>query len=392
MPAGMGIGGEFDNDLLDDPRRLEATDTGGLLRAAATAGAQVRSTTAAAAEAGLAQLRGDRPRALVLLTRPGAAPAAAPLLLALLGPSCPVPVVTTRSVPMWVGALDVVLASTTDPGDRELAEGIDRAVRRGAQVVLTAPADGPVAAAAAGRAVLLAPRIEVPPTLTLPRALTAGLLVLDTLKLLETDTEALAGELDREAERNYVAHESLVNPAKALALRLQGRTPLLWGTDPVATAVAGHCAGALAAHAGVVAHAAGFPEAAALPVLRQEASRVGSEADLFDDPFEESFGDQSGHRMPAMRPVLLGVPTPYAAARYQAERAAALEALPGADPVTADEELMVHHDDPGAATYAAAVLALRFDFAALYLGLGRGLLGGPGWVSWTGALGPQLND
>ncbi|MBV9652662.1 MAG: hypothetical protein JO296_21345, partial [Pseudonocardiales bacterium] len=115
MPAGMGIGGEFDNDLLDDPRRLEATDTGGLLRAAATAGAQVRSTTDAAAEAGLAQLRGDRPRALVLLTRPGAAPAAAPLLLALLGPSCPVPVVTTRSVPMWVGALDVVLANTTDP-------------------------------------------------------------------------------------------------------------------------------------------------------------------------------------------------------------------------------------------------------------------------------------
>jgi Bacterial phospho-glucose isomerase C-terminal SIS domain len=389
MPSGMGISGEFDHDLLDDPRRLETTDTGGLIRAAATAGAQVRSTAAAAAEAGLAQLRGDRPRALVLLTRPGAAPAAAPLLLALLGPSCPVPVVTTRSVPTWVGALDIVLASTTDPGDRELAEGIDRAVRRGAQVVLTASADGPVAAAAAGRAVLLVPRIEVPPALTLPRALTAGLLVLDTLKLLNTDTEMLAGELDREAERNYVAHESLVNPAKALALRLQGRTPLLWGTDPVATAVAGHCAGALAAHAGVVAHAAGFQEAAALPVLRQEATRAGSEADLFHDPFEEPFGDQPGHRMSAMRPVLLGVP---ADARYQAERAAASEALPGADLVTADEELMVRHDDPGAATYAAAVLALRFDFAALYLGLGRGLLGGPGWVSSTGALGPHMND
>jgi hypothetical protein len=389
MPSGMGISGEFDHDLLDDPRRLETTDTGGLIRAAATAGAQVRSTAAAAAEAGLAQLRGDRPRALVLLTRPGAAPAAAPLLLALLGPSCPVPVVTTRSVPTWVGALDIVLASTTDPGDRELAEGIDRAVRRGAQVVLTASADGPVAAAAAGRAVLLVPRIEVPPALTLPRTLTAGLLVLDTLKLLNTDTEMLAGELDREAERNYVAHESLVNPAKALALRLQGRTPLLWGTDPVATAVAGHCAGALAAHAGVVAHAAGFQEAAALPVLRQEATRAGSEADLFHDPFEEPFGDQPGHRMSAMRPVLLGVP---ADARYQAERAAASEALPGADLVTADEELMVRHDDPGAATYAAAVLALRFDFAALYLGLGRGLLGGPGWVSSTGALGPHMND
>jgi len=378
-------GMDFDDDLLDDPRRLEATDSGGLLRAAATAGAQVRATTAAAQEAGLDQLGGQRPRALVLLTRPGAAPAAAPLLLALLGPSCPVPVVMTRSVPLWVGALDIVLANTTDPGDRELAEGIDRAVRRGAQVMLTAPADGPVAAAAAGRGVLLVPRIEVPPGLSLPRALTAGLLLLGTLALLETDIEVLAGELDREAERDYVAHESLVNPAKAMALRLQGRTPLLWGTDPVATAVAGHCAGALAAHAGVVAHAAGFTEAAALPVLRQEANRAGGDADVFHDPFEDPYGDQSG-RMPPMRPMLLGVPASAVSAasaasgRYESERAAAAEALPGADVVTADEELVVRHDEPGAAACAAAVLALRFDFAALYLGLGRGVLGGPGWA------------
>jgi hypothetical protein len=384
----MRPGREFDDDLLDDPGRLEATDSGGLLRAAATAGAQVRSTAAVAEEAGLGRLAGQRPRALVLLTRPGAAPAAAPLLLALLGPSCPVPVVTTRSVPMWVGALDIVLANTTDPGDRELAEGIDRAVRRGAQVVLSAPADGPVAAAAAGRSILLIPPIEVPPGLTLPRNLTAGLLLLDALELLATDPEVLAGELDREAERDYVAHEALVNPAKSLALRLRGRTPLLWGTDPVATAVAGHCAGALAAHAGVVAHAAGFHEAAALPVLRQQASRASGEAEIFRDPFEDPFEgrskEQSRGGMPAMRPVLLGV---LAEARDVPERMAAVDALPGADVVTADEELMVRQGDPGAAACAAAVLALRFDFAALYLGLSQGVLGGPGWLGSAGPVG-----
>ncbi|MBV9162110.1 MAG: hypothetical protein JO281_11285 [Pseudonocardiales bacterium] len=375
-----------DDDLLDDPERLEATDTGGLLRAAATAGAQVRSTVAAAEEAGLRRLVGERPRALVLLTRPGAAPAAAPLLLALLGSSCPVPVVTTRSVPMWVGALDVVLANTTDPGDRELAEGLDRAVRRGAQVVLTAPAEGPVAAAAAGRSMLVVPRIDIPPGLALPRTLTAGLVLLDTLGLLATDSEALAGELDREAERDHVAHESLVNPAKSLALLLTARTPLLWGTDPVATAVAGHCAGALAAHAGVVAHAAGFHEAAALPVLRQEATRAGGAADVFGDSFGDPHGDpledvppRSG--MPVVRPVLLGV---LGDPRNEPERAAALEALPSADVVTVDEELMVRQGDPGAAACAAAVLALRFDFAALYLGLSRGMLGGPGRVDSAG--------
>lgn len=369
-----------DDDLLDDPGRLETIDTGGLLRAAATAGAQVRSTAAAAEEAGLRRLTGERPRALVLLTRPGAASAAAPLLLALLGPSCPVPVVTTRSVPMWVGALDIVLANTTDPGDRELADGLARAVRSGAQLVLTAPADGPVAAAVAGRAVLVVPRIEVPPGLALPRTLTAGLLLLDALGLLATDVEALAGELDREAERDYVAHESLVNPAKSLALRLAGRTPLLWGTDPVATAVAGHCAAALAAHAGVVAHAAGFHEAAALPVLRREAIRGSAETDVFRDPYE----DAAPHgALPAVRPVLLGVLTD---GGTESERATALDALPAADLVTADEELMVRQGDPGAAASAAAVLALRFDFAALYLGLSRGVLGRPGWLGTAGTV------
>ncbi|MGH3831093.1 MAG: hypothetical protein ACRDRS_11705 [Pseudonocardiaceae bacterium] len=377
LPASLGDSA----DLLDDPGLLEATDTGGLLRAAASAGAQVRSTASAAWEAGLLRLAGERPRALVLLTRPGAALAAAPLLLALLGASCPVPVLTARTIPMWVGALDVVLVNTTDPGDRELAEGLDRAVRRGTQVVLTAPAEGPVAAAVAGRSVLLVPRIEVPPGLTLPRALTAGLLLLDTLGLLATDVEALAGELDREAERDHVAHESLVNPAKSLALRLTARTPLLWGTDPVATAVAGHCAGALAAHAGVVAHAAGFLTAAALPVLRQAATRAGGAADVFADPFDD-VAPRGG--VLALRPVLLGV---LGDPRDEPERAAAMEALPGADVVTVDEELMVRQGEPGAAACAAAVLALRFDFAALYLGLSRGVLGAPGWL---GSAGPAI--
>ncbi|MGH3941696.1 MAG: SIS domain-containing protein [Pseudonocardiaceae bacterium] len=358
----------FDDGLLDDPGRLEATDSGGLLRAAATAGAQVRSMATAAQEAGLARLSGHRPRALVLLTRSGAVPAAAPLLLALLGPACPVPVVTAPYVPMWVGALDVVLANTTDPGDRELAEGIDRAVRRGAQVVLTAPADGPVAAAAAGRSVMLVPRVDVPPGLALPRTLTAGLLLLDTLGLLAADPEVLAGELDREVERDHVAHESFVNPAKSLALRLAERIPLLWGTDPVATAVAGHAAGALAAHAGMVAHTAGFHEAAVLPALWQEAIRAGERSEVFHDPFED-FSDR-----PQLRPVLLGVH-----ADRQLERSAAMRAVPSADVVTADEELMVRQGEPGALACAAAVLAVRFDLAALYLGLGRGVLGGPEW-------------
>lgn len=363
-------GHRFDGDLLDDPERIAEADTSGLLRAAASAGAQVRSTAAGAEEAGLERLAGERPRALVLITRPGAAAAAAPLLVALLGPSCPVPVVTAPSVPVWVGALDVVLAHTTDPGDHELAEGVDRAVRRGAHLLVTAPYEGPVAAAASGRSVLLSPRLDIPPGLVLPRALAAGLLLLDTLGLLRTDAEGLAGELDREAERAHPGHESFVNPAKSLALRMAEHTPLLWGTDRVATAVATHGAASLAAHAGVVAHAAGIGEAMSLSILRREAAGGAAGSDVFHDPYLDAPG---GNWPSPVRPLLLGIePGP--------GTALATEALPDAESVSADAELEVAPGDPTAPACAAGVLALRLDLAALYLGLARGVLGGSGRV------------
>jgi len=70
----------LDDTLLADPRALAALDTGGVLRSAATAGAQVRSAAHGAEEAGIATLRGHRPRALVLLRRPGTSGAVAGLL------------------------------------------------------------------------------------------------------------------------------------------------------------------------------------------------------------------------------------------------------------------------------------------------------------------------
>ena len=138
--------GVLDDTLLADPRALAALDTGGVLRSAATAGAQVRSAAHGAQEAGVPAMRGHRPRALVLVRRPGTSGAVAGLLTALLGPGCPVPVATVDQVPVWVGPLDVVWAHTADATDADLADGVGRAVGRGAEVVLSSPHDGPVAA------------------------------------------------------------------------------------------------------------------------------------------------------------------------------------------------------------------------------------------------------
>src|SRR5690606_23533164 len=150
-PAGRGHGGGrgramtgFDDTLLDDPVRLAEADTEARLRAAAMAGAQVRASAEIAREQDLARhLDVDRPRALVLAGRQGTGRAAMRVIASLLAPGCPVPVVVTDVVPNWVGALDVVYAFTADPGDDELAVSLDRAVRYGATVVLTAPPEGP---------------------------------------------------------------------------------------------------------------------------------------------------------------------------------------------------------------------------------------------------------
>lgn len=353
----------LDDTLLDDPARLAEADTGGLLRAAAMAGAQVRATTEVAADIELAdRLDLGRPRAVVLVVRPGVGRAVTKLLTALLAPSCPVPVVITDAVPSWIGALDVVFAHTDNPLDRELAAGIERASRYGASVVLSAPDEGPVAASIAGKGLLLAPRVPVPPELTFARGLSAGLLTANALGLLMADVEALADQLDAEAERGHLGRDSFSNPAKALALRLADRVPMLWGLDPLAVAVAEHGAYALGAYAGVVCDAADYRQALARPALHRSVLANSGEQDIFADP---EF-DEIGLKPRVMLLAVHGGPT------AEAARQDASHNLPGAGIIAPGDE--ISGDEP----VRAGVLALRFELAAVYLGLAAGSMGGAG--------------
>ncbi|PXY21088.1 hypothetical protein [Prauserella muralis] len=354
----------LDDTLLDDPARLNEADGAGLLRACAMAGAQVRATIEAAAELGLSErLDIGRPRSLVLVIRPGVSRSAALLLNALLAHSSPVPVVLADAVPPWIGALDVVLAHTDDPYDMDLAASLERAARYGATVVLSAPPDGPVASSIAGRGLLIAPRVLVAPELAFARALTAGLLTANTLGLLVADVDGLADRLDNEAERGHPAHESFVNPAKALALRIADHTPLLWGLDQAAVAVGHHGAYALGAHAAMVCDVADYRQAMARPALHRVAAENAGNRNIFADP------DDSPAEAPPPRVLLLAVRTGPAtdSARYRAS-----ELLPSADLLAPSDE--IDADDAG----CAAVLALRFELAAVYLGLAAGTIGGAG--------------
>jgi hypothetical protein len=195
-----------------------------------------------------------------------------------------------------------------------------------------------------------------------PRGLAAGLLTANALGLLVSDIQALADQLDTEAEKNYLARETFANPAKALALRVADRIPLLWGLDPVAVAVGEHAAHAFAAHAGVVCDVEDYRQALARPALRRAALAGNSERDIFADPDDQ-------HSGPRPKVLLLAVRTGPAAeaARYQAQ-----DILPGVDWIAPAEE--IDADEP----IRAGVLALRFELAAVYLGLAGGTIGDAG--------------
>src|SRR5690606_4844908 len=114
---------------------------------------------------------------------------------------------------------------------------VDRAVRRGAEVVVAAPNEGPLRAAAAGRATVLEPRVPVLDANRLLRYLATGIAVLRAIAPRSSsadlpDLTELADVLDTEALRDGPQQEVFHNPAKTLAVRTQQRGLILAGDSP----------------------------------------------------------------------------------------------------------------------------------------------------------------
>jgi hypothetical protein len=257
MDGTAGVRGSrtVDEQLLDDVKALEAADPGQMLRATASAGAQVREAAALAAEANLSSLGDEgRPRAVVVAGQ-GTAARTGDLLATVAGTRCPVPVITHRStgVPGWVGAADVVIAVSASGRSPEALGAADAAARRGARLVAIAPSDSQLhELAMRARAPFIAVPRRAPArasiwALSVPVLLAARTLGL--VKVNEADLAETASRLDADADRCRPAAESFVNPAKALALDLAGSIPIVWGSSPLATVAARRFADTLASNA-----------------------------------------------------------------------------------------------------------------------------------------------
>ncbi len=363
--------GSYDPDLLDDADALQAVDRGEMLRALASAGAQIREGQTYAAEAGVAAVMAEdgRPRSVVVAALGGSA-VVADLLGALAGDSSPVPVVVRHSgtVPAWVGPLDLVVAVSLSGAAGEPLALASEAARRGCRLLSVGAPRSPLAETTA-----LARGVHVPvgagrrsSRANLWALLTPVLVAADALDLIDTPAEALeaaADRLDEVAERCRVGSEAFVNPAKSLAADLAGSVPLVLGNGDLLGVAARRAASLLARNARHPAVEGTLPDAASGVVATFDGPFAGRARDLFADPDLDPGGEGPRARL---RLLLLRDVVEDAVARRMA----------GAVRETAEDSGVVVNELIAEGTHPlerlASVMGLT-DFASVYLALAHGL-------------------
>ena len=359
-----------DDAALDDPESLARLDPAEMLRAVATAGAQVRESLVRIEDDLLAPVAADdRPRA-VLVVGMGGSGIAAEVAAAVAGRTCPVPVLAYRGyrLPGWVGPMDLVIAVSCSGSTEETLSAADEALRRGARLVTVGAPGSPLAErSAGGRAV----HLPVDAQGRMPRANLWGLAVpvvmtLDAAGLADVPRgtlSALADQLDAAAERCGPVVDSLANPAKALALELAGSLPYVWGASDIANVAADRTAAQLAENAKYPAVHGPLTEVSHNQVVVM-AGAFGALAADDDDIFRDRVDDAPA--WPRIRLLLLrdNDEVPEVAARADASRE------------TADHygvpctELRAEGDHP---LLRLASLVAPLDFASVYLALVQGI-------------------
>ena len=363
---------------LEDTEELLAADREGLLRAASSAGAQVRAIAAAAGEGELDSLRADdRARSVIWVAGRGPAETAGAMLAATLGGLASEPIAVTGEAPPWVGPLDVLIVAGDDPGDPALVTAAATGVRRGARVVVVAPYEGPLRDSTAGRTAVLEPRLWVPDEFGLSRYLAAGLAVLQTVDPRPDlnsgqDLGSLADELDAEALRNSAGRELFTNPAKTIAARLAGRRAALAGDCAATLALARHGSSVLLRLAHEVVAATGLADAV---LALRAAAGSGSAASSVDALFyDEEIDGPLPDRLRVLALTLSDEQTVVAARTAGLEDVylLAAEDVPDGPGGSAGSGVSPALGGPVSPEQQLAVLAVRLEMAAVYMRLVRG--------------------
>lgn len=228
--------------VLDDAAALRAADPGGMLDSVASLPADVREGY----ELGRRTPdlpSGDGVRSLAFCGMGGSA-IAGDVIGALLADRLPIPVSVVRApeLPAHCGPDTLVLASSYSGDTAETLSLFEQALGRGCRLLaITSGGELGRLAEGAGAACL-----RLPLGFVMPRA-AFGYLALAPLGALEAiglgrdlgpDLEEAVSALGRIVEACAPDVASSANPAKALALRMGERIPVIWGADGIAAVAA----------------------------------------------------------------------------------------------------------------------------------------------------------
>jgi glucose/mannose-6-phosphate isomerase len=258
---------EVDEYLLDDPDAIAERDPAEALLAVSAAPAQLREALFNAGEIDFTELVAEgRPRSIVVAGM-GAAGRAGDLLAAVLGNTCPLPIVTHRGygLPGWVGPADLVVVVSYSGTTQETVSAADEAVRRGCRLFTVAAAGSLLADRTSGRGPLAALTRSNRRSATSVWALSMPLIVLAGRLGLTGGGDAAVGDtveiLELMTERYKPTRDTFLNPAKTLALALAGRLPVIWGSSAATGVAAARFASQLAVIAQYPAISGVLPEA-----------------------------------------------------------------------------------------------------------------------------------
>lgn len=336
----------FDDRLLEDETALAGVDD--VLRNLAEAGSRVRHEVNASLEAMAALANAPRPRAVV------AAGSDARLLRAVLEPWCPVPFVAWPGpgLPGWAGALDLVVVIAPGGHSPDAASAAAEAVRRGCGVLVSTPAQSPLAESSASRSTVLLP------------TQTADVLAVAVVALQALHTLGLGPEVDAEEVAEKLVESALAcsprrdlgsNPAKDLAVELADAVPLVWGGSVLAARAARRVAEAMRQASGRTALAADAEHL--LPVIR--AAGADRKRDIFADPFDDPPAEA--------RPMLIILDDGSEETTIRMTRS---RLLAEAEQSGVRHRIVACTDGGPVSRYAA--LLTTGQYAAVYLGLGLG--------------------
>lgn len=333
---------------LDDIQAIRALDSAGALEETARYADQFREGRELIDAFG--QPLGDRPDSVMVLGTGGGSAAATKLLAAAVNGRCPAAIQLNQGydLPARIGRDTLIIAVSHSGTTEEIVSAYEQAVARGCRsIVLTSGGRLKEMAVAHGAPVIAIPGGKMP-RIVLGYLIVPLLGLLERLGLIEHDAaefEDLLEVLSDGPSRFAVDVPLERNPAKQLAMKLTGKTPVVYGLNPVTSAAADRWKRQFGENSKVMAFANAFPDA-----HHDEAVGWDQEAEVFTRFSFVILSDEAADlrllaRVSASREVL-------------AERGAAVD--------------VIHAQGHGSLGRLFS-LVQQGDYVSLYLALARGI-------------------